>query len=50
MTYTQILKAAGTAEAKADNFKEAETSKSVKEADPAVLGKLQALKAEVKKI
>ena len=49
-TYTQILKVARTAEAEADNFKEVETSKSVKEADPAVLGELQALKAEVKKI
>ena len=49
-TYTQILKAAHTAEAEADNFKEVETSKSVKSADPTVLGELQALKAEVKKI
>ena len=49
-TYTQILKAAHTAEAEADNFKEVETSKSMKSADPTVLGELQALKAEVKKI
>ena len=49
-TYNQILKAARTAEAEADNFKEVETSKSVKESDPAVLGKWQAMKAEVKKI
>ena len=47
---TQILKAARTAEAEANNFKEMETSKSVKEADPAVMRVLQALKAEVKKI
>ena len=49
-TYTQILKAARTAEMEADNFKEVETSKSVKEADPAVTGELQALKAKVQKI
>ena len=48
--YTQILKAARMAEAEADNFKEVETSKSVKEADPTVMGELQALKAKVKKI
>ena len=49
-TNTQILKAARTAEAEADNFKEVETSKNVKESYPAVLGELQALKAELKKI
>ena len=38
------------AKAEGNNFKEAETSKSVKEADPAVMGELQALKVEVKKI
>ena len=45
--YTQILKAAQTAEAEADNFKEVETSKSVRSVDPTVLGEL---KVEVKKI
>ena len=39
-TYTQILKAARTAEAEADNFKEVETSKSLNEADPGVMGEL----------
>ena len=44
------MKATQTAEAEADNFKEVETSKSIKGVDPTVLGELQALEAEVKKI